>query len=88
MFPGKLALWRQVANGVNEELMGPFASTAKFKFYQSGDDVSSSAVPAVANIRGVDLVLTAVSARKAAGQKAESQSRMVTSVFFKNVRTP
>ena len=84
MFPGKTGLWRTIAGGTPEELMAPFASTARFKFYQAGDNTSSTTVPAVTAIRGIDVVLTAVSARRAAGESAESQSKMVTSVFFKN----
>lgn len=88
LFPGKIGLFRTVNAGAPEELMGPFATTAGFRYYQTGEDVSSATVPTLANIRGVDVVLTAISARKPAGQTAESQSKMVTSVFFKNVATP
>lgn len=88
MFPGKYGLWRNVAGGPNEELMGPFASTARFRFYTAGDDTSRTTIPALSDIRGIDLVLTAVAARTPAGQTAPPQSEMVTSVFFKNVRAP
>jgi len=87
IFPGKIGLWRSVLNGVNEELMAPFDTSAKFKFYKSGNDASSTTVPGTLNdITGLDLVLTAVGARTAAGQASPSQAKMVSSVFFKNVR--
>jgi prepilin-type N-terminal cleavage/methylation domain-containing protein len=86
MFPGKIGLWRTVAGGVNEELMGPFASSARFRFYVSGGDTSLVVTPDLWRIRGLDLVLTASSAHTPQGQTAPSESKMVTSVFFKNVR--
>jgi prepilin-type N-terminal cleavage/methylation domain-containing protein len=88
IFPGKIGLWRTVAGGTDEELMGPFASSARFNFYTSGSDASTTTLPALDDIRGLDLVLTAISSRTPAGQTAPSQSQMVTSVFFKNVATP
>ena len=87
LFPGKRALWRSQANGVNEELMAPFSNSAGFKFYTVGADASSTTVPGnLDNIVGLDIVLSAVGARTVAGQTAPAQANMVSSVFFKNVR--
>jgi prepilin-type N-terminal cleavage/methylation domain-containing protein len=89
LFPGKIGLWRSQLNGVNEELMAPFDTSAKFKFYTTGADASSTTVPApLDNIVGMDIVLTAVGTRTPAGSTAPAQAKMVSSVFFKNVRTP
>lgn len=86
IYPDRIALWRNVEGGRNEELMAPFDTSARFRFYQRGDDVSRITPPALSDIRGVDLVLSAVSPHGTASDSAVSQSRMVTSVFFKNVR--
>jgi len=87
LFPGTRALWRNQTNGVNEELMAPFDTSAKFKFYSLGQDTSSTTVPAsLNNIVGMDIVLTALGARTLARQTAPTQAKMVSSVFFKNRR--
>ena len=86
LFPGKYGLFRTVNDGTPEELMAPYASSARFRYYQAGDDTSRTTAPSLANIRGVALVLTTEGARKAAGQTSDSQNQMVTSIFFKNVR--
>ena len=87
LFPGKTALWRNNGNGTPEELMAPFLNTSQFNFYTSGSDASSSTVPGnLNNIIGVDVILNAVATRTPAGSKTPSQAKMVSSVFFKNVR--
>ncbi len=83
-YPGKIALWRDVSGGTNEEIMGPFDTTAHFEFYQSGSDTPTTTPPAVTLIRGLDLVLNADSPRTVAGGTM-STTKVVTSVFFKNV---
>jgi prepilin-type N-terminal cleavage/methylation domain-containing protein len=85
LFPGMKSLWRNVQGGRNEELLGPFDTTARFRYYERGDDTSRTVVPALALIKGVDLVLSASSPHKSAGRTNE-KVQMVTSVFFKNVR--
>lgn len=84
-YPSRLGLWRNVDGGVNEEIMAPFDTSSRFRFYQPGDDTSRVAPPTVPNIRGLDLVLTAISPRASAISPTTS-ARVVTSVFFKNVR--
>lgn len=86
IYPGRIALWRDVEGGLNEELMAPFDTSARFMFYKAGDDVSRLTPPDVSDIRGIDLVLTAISPRGTSSDSTRSQSKMVTSVFFKNVR--
>ncbi|HET9425081.1 MAG TPA: prepilin-type N-terminal cleavage/methylation domain-containing protein [Gemmatimonadaceae bacterium] len=87
LYPGKVGLWRTVANGTSEELMAPFTANARFRYYQSGDDTSRTAAPALSNIRGLALVLHAEGARTPVGQSAATQAKMMTSVFFKNTRS-
>jgi len=86
VYPNQMALWRNVENGRNEELMAPFDTSAGFRFYQSGSDVSTRAPPAVSAIRGIDLALMAMSPRGTSRDSTRLQSKVMTSVFFKNVR--
>lgn len=84
-YPNTIALWRNTPSG-NTELLAPFDTTARFRFYQTGDDTSEVTPPALNKIRGFDIVLNARSPRATAVQSARP-SNIVTSVFFKNVRT-
>src|SRR5262249_23718635 len=54
IYPNRLALWRNVEGGRNEELMAPFDTSARFMFYADGDDAARLTPPAVSDIRGVD----------------------------------
>jgi prepilin-type N-terminal cleavage/methylation domain-containing protein len=86
VYPSYLGLWRNVDGGVNEEIMAPFDTSTRFRFYQPGDDTSRVAPPDVGKIRGLDLVLTSISPR-ASTMSPTTTARVVTSVFFKNVRS-
>jgi len=88
MYPGKLGLWRKVSGGLNEELLAPFDTSARFKFYISGADASTVTPPDKNDIRGLDIVLNSMSP-KASSLKNSTNSitKMTTSVFFKNVRS-
>src|SRR4051812_30235810 len=87
-FPGKYALFRRVGTRAAEELMGPFDANARFRAYWVGDDTSRTVVsPAdTTRIKGLDIVLSGVSQKIPAGQTGPAQSKIVSSVFFKNVR--
>jgi prepilin-type N-terminal cleavage/methylation domain-containing protein len=84
-YAGSYGLWRNVMNGRNEEIMAPFENTSMFRYYQDGDDTARTTVPALADIRGLDIILSAKSPRSTSNGST-SPSKMVTSVFFKNVR--
>jgi prepilin-type N-terminal cleavage/methylation domain-containing protein len=86
LFPGKTGLFRSVNGGTAEELMAPFASTARFRYFVAGDDTSRTTAPALSEIRGVALVLTAQGQRKPAGRTTATEEKMMTAVFFKNLR--
>lgn len=86
VYPSRLGLWRNVEGGLNEELLAPFDTSARFRFYRAGDDTSLVSPPALSDIRGVDLVLSARSPRSTAKDSASTQLGIVTSIFFKNVR--
>jgi type II secretory pathway pseudopilin PulG len=86
IYPNRLALFRNVQGGTNEELMAPFDTSARFKFYKSGEDTARTAPPALSDIRGLQLVLRAMSPHATSADTAVSQSQIYTAVFFKNVR--
>ncbi|HXD49832.1 MAG TPA: prepilin-type N-terminal cleavage/methylation domain-containing protein [Gemmatimonadaceae bacterium] len=87
MYSGKIGLWRNVSGRANEEIMAPFDTSARFKYYAVGDTVSHTTVPALlTDIRGVDIVLNAVSPKVTSNDPTPSQAKIITSVFFKNVK--
>jgi prepilin-type N-terminal cleavage/methylation domain-containing protein len=88
-FPGFLGLWRNVDGAAAaEEILAPFDTSARFRFFASGADTSVVSPPAVSTIVGLDLVLNAMSSRVVSDNvSSHSVSKVRTSVFFKNVRT-
>lgn len=81
---GKQALWRTVTGGSADELAVPFDTSARFRYYALDSDTSQITVPPVANIRGVDLQLDALSENLVAGRAAPEAAKLRTSVFFRN----
>ena len=88
LYPGKIGLFRTVNDGTPEELMAPFATDARFRYFQAGDDTSRTTAPALSDIRGVAVMLTAEGSRKPAGKTTYAQSKVATAIFFKNTRAP
>ncbi len=87
-YPGFIGLYRTAIGGATEEILAPFDTSARFKFYQAGEDSARTVPPNVALIRGVNLVLNSLSPKKTSDKNAtNSASHIVTSVFFKNVRS-
>ena len=86
VYPGAIGLWRNVEGGQNEELVAPFDTSARFRFYKTGDDTSRVTPPGVAEIRGLELNLVAKSPRASSSNTNSNTVKVVTSVFFKNVR--
>ena len=86
MMPGRTALWRTVVStGQTDELVAPFDTSAKFRFFVINSDTAQNAVPApVTNIRGFELNFNAQSDRVAEGSGAVNASQVVTAVFFNN----
>ncbi|MDQ3674956.1 MAG: type II secretion system GspH family protein [Gemmatimonadota bacterium] len=87
---GKIGLFRTIIfpNGAqqSEELVAPFASTARFRFFVVGsNDVAQDAPPAnLASIRGLELHLDGASEVIAAGESSVATASFTTAVFFKN----
>jgi hypothetical protein len=86
VYPSQLGLWRNVEGGRNEELVAPFDTASRFRFYKPGDDTSRVSPPDKAEIRGIDIVLNALSQKGASSAASTNSVKVVTSIFFKNVR--
>ncbi len=86
ILPGRIGLWRTlVSTGGTEELVAPFANTARFNFYRLNNTVSEMAVPAqLGEVRGLELVLDGMSERAPSGTAAPKTTNVRTSVFFEN----
>jgi prepilin-type N-terminal cleavage/methylation domain-containing protein len=90
--PGRRGLWRklldQSGNPVTdqvEELVAPFDSTARFRFFIQNNRVPSDTVPtALGDLRGVEIQLAGESERTVRGRATPEQANLVTSVFFLN----
>jgi hypothetical protein len=90
-YPGRIGLYRIQADGTpaaqEVELMAPFDTSARFKFFVPGQDASQVAVPGtLSTIRGLDLVLNGAAAKPASAGSKPAVNRLTTAVFFKNVR--
>lgn len=83
--PGRIALWRSVDGGVDEELIAPFGDAARFRFFVNNQPDAQDAAPGAGDeLRGVELVLPGASERRAVGTQAYAESDLTTAVFFKN----
>lgn len=84
--PGRTALWRTVvATAQTDELVAPFDSSAKFRFFTANSDSAQTAVPSPLNtMRGLELNFASQSDRAPEGTTAPERSQTVTAVFFNN----
>jgi len=88
--PGKIGLYRtQIApngNETTEELVAPFAATARWRFYVvSNSNTAQDNPPAqLSDIRGLELHLDGTSEYVAAGLTSNENAPFTTAVFFKN----
>ena len=92
-FSGRTGLFRKVKTGSNtvnsDEIIAPFDTSAKFRYYVLNADTAQSAVPGNLNtVRGLQLFLAGSSARSTAGNANAKMAALVTGVFFKNRRDP
>jgi prepilin-type N-terminal cleavage/methylation domain-containing protein len=92
-YPGRIGLFRKVrapnaAGAVIDEIIAPFDTSAKFRFYVLNADAAQDAPPAdLSTVRGLELNLAGSSPRSQQGKKAAVDG-LVTGVFFKNRRDP
>jgi hypothetical protein len=84
--PGRTALWRTVvATSQTDELVAPFDSSAKFRFFTGGSDTAQAAVPSpLSTMRGLELNFTSQSDHAPWATTAPERSQTVTAVFFNN----
>ncbi len=81
---GTRGLFRRVGSGAYEELLAPFDTSAKFRFYNLFADTAQTTVPTLANIRGVELMLDAQSPTRTSGQANPETASIKTAIFFRN----
>lgn len=81
---GKRGLYRRVGNGTAEEILAPFDTSAKFRFYNLYADTAQTTVPTLANIRGIELKLDAQSASRTSGQTQPESVSIKTAIFLRN----
>jgi prepilin-type N-terminal cleavage/methylation domain-containing protein len=92
-YPHRVGLFRKVKTAnpnvpIVDEIVAPFDTSAKFRFYSLNADVATTAPPANLNsVRGLELVLSGSSPRAEQGMTSAQQA-LVTGVFFKNGRNP
>jgi prepilin-type N-terminal cleavage/methylation domain-containing protein len=80
--PGAIGLFRRVVdNNTEEELVAPFDTAAKFRFYENSATAQDAVPSPISNMRGVELVLTALNERP---RSAATTSAYRTAVWFKN----
>lgn len=85
VLPGRLALWRTLeATNASEELAAPFDTASRLRFYRNFNDTSDVAVPPLAEIRGVELVLVGESEYTRFGSTTPERAPLRTAVFFIN----
>jgi prepilin-type N-terminal cleavage/methylation domain-containing protein len=90
-YPHRVGLYRKLktaAAPVVDEIIAPFDTSAKFRFYVLNADAAQADAPADLNtVRGLELMLAGSSPRAQQGRVAAQQG-LVTGVFFKNRRDP
>jgi prepilin-type N-terminal cleavage/methylation domain-containing protein len=97
-YPHRIGLFRIVKTNdpnapIKDEIIAPFDTSAKFRFYVLNADTAQSDSPgttaaALATVRGLQLVLAGASPRVPQGSSQAKQAALVTGVFFKNRRDP
>ncbi|HEX6135797.1 MAG TPA: prepilin-type N-terminal cleavage/methylation domain-containing protein [Longimicrobiales bacterium] len=84
--PGnRVALWRRIhRTNQDDELVAPFDTTAKFRFYVNDAPSAQTAVPSpLSDVTGIEIVLDAISERPESNGSHQTVP-LTTSVFFKN----
>lgn len=83
---GRKGLFREVTGGTSEEIVAPFDTSAKFRYFNiDHDSAQNGAPPNLSNISGIELVLDAISERRNK-DGTFTKAPLRTAVFFKNRR--
>jgi prepilin-type N-terminal cleavage/methylation domain-containing protein len=96
-FPGRIGLFRKVKTGSGntptdyqiDEIIAPFDTSAKFRYYVLNADTAQWAAPAATpaamnSVRGIQLYLAGSSPRVPQSSSSATTAALVTGVFFKN----
>jgi hypothetical protein len=84
--PGRRALWRtSFANGVRDEMVAPFDTSARFEFLVGNALVVQTTAPAnLDSVLGLRLRLVSASQHAPAGRTAPTTFAFTTNVLFRN----
>ena len=88
--PGKFGLYRTTifpdASEQSEELVAPFANTARFRFFVVGNSTTAQDNPPgiLSDMRGIELHLDGLSENAVPGSASVESAPFTTAVFFKN----
>lgn len=88
--PGKVGLYRTIIfpnlSEKPEELVAPFANTARYRFFVVGDNANAQDNPpaALSDLRGFELHLDGISETMVPGSTTVESAPFTTAVFFKN----
>jgi prepilin-type N-terminal cleavage/methylation domain-containing protein len=91
-YPGRKGLYRIITSASppdTSELIAPFSSSARFKYYTTMNpkDTAKATAPADLNtIRGLQIYLAAEAGDTVPGRTGPKKSPLTTAVFFKNTR--
>jgi prepilin-type N-terminal cleavage/methylation domain-containing protein len=85
-YSGRTGLWRTLMEtGATEEIAAPFNASSGFEFYDlNAGNASSTTVPTLANIRGIELVFNGESEKPRFGGASPEKTSYRTAVFFMN----
>jgi prepilin-type N-terminal cleavage/methylation domain-containing protein len=81
---GKRGLYRRIGTGTAEEILAPFDTSAKFRYYNLYADTAQTTVPTLTNIRGVEVKLDAQSPNRTSKQANPESVSIKTAIFFRN----
>jgi hypothetical protein len=86
--PGRRALWRR-AGGVDEEMLAPFDTAARFRFLVGSRLTPQDAVPSpLSTVRGLELRLVGASLNPAEGTTEPARFVMEPRIRFGNMLVP
>jgi len=85
MVSARRGLWRKASTGAYTEIVAPFDTSAKFRFYRLYADTAQSGVPTLSEIRGVEVQLDALAPSPTPGQSPTREAASLKiAIFFRN----
>jgi prepilin-type N-terminal cleavage/methylation domain-containing protein len=83
LVPGRTALWRKAGSAAAEEIAVPLDTASRFNFY-TNTTTSSTTVPTLNTMRGIEVLLYGESERTSPGRTTPEESLQRVSIFFRN----